>query len=70
MRAGHLVSLLAVLLFFVGTLVDQQLGHLGQVVVSDLNGDGFDDLALASGTHPAGSGVGQIFLFFGYSASR
>ena len=37
-----------------------------QTVVTDLNGDGIDDLVLASAQHPVGTLQGETFVFFGH----
>jgi len=48
---------------FFGTTQYQGMGDWA--VVSDLNGDGFDDLAVSSAWHPVGTENGETFVFFG-----
>lgn len=57
---------------WVGSTIGQEVGTSYWIAVSDINGDGFDDLSMASAWHPLDPTAepytiqeGEVFLFFG-----
>ncbi len=48
---------------FVGTEQYQSMGSW--MLVSDMNADGFDDVVVASPSHPVGTKAGETFVFYG-----
>ena len=50
---------------FSGTEISQSMGMDRMSLVADLDGDGRDDLVIASGSHPTHTLQGETFVFFG-----
>ncbi len=48
-----------------GVFEGQTLGQSERFVVEDIDGDGMDDMIMASDEYPLGSETGEVFVFFG-----